>query len=316
MTQRDEFTENVRRIIAQRAAYRCSNPICRALTVRPHSDENKAVITGVAAHICAAATGGPRYNPHQNTDERKSVTNAIWVCHSCSDLIDKDDKKFPASLLHAWKTDHEAWVLGENFIPAYPSLTIETMSGLMTPQSGAFNFDSQTASTYRDHLLQIRTGSRHEIYQLKIRVQFPESAISYTPLEKPAGVRFQVMPERPQMTAHVSGGGKLSGVMGRKPTNVLIITVERLIPGRLISFMLRTIQGAADKEPIEFKDIPGYDKMLFNWALGTFLYKEREFFFERRFIIPIHKVGERRYTAEPAEDDDGQRTLMQLTFIG
>jgi len=223
MAPRDEFSERVRRTIAARAAYRCSNPICRALTVRPHSDDNKAVITGVAAHICAAATGGPRYNPQQSEDERKSITNAIWVCHACSDLIDKDDKKFIAALLYAWKTDHEAWVLGENFIPAYPSLTIKTMSGLMTPKSGTFNYDSQTASTYRDHLLQIRTGSRHEIYQLQIRVQFPESAISYTTLEKPAGVGFRVVPERPQMTTHVSGGGRVSGVIGRHPTNVLII---------------------------------------------------------------------------------------------
>ena len=66
--------------LAQRAGYLCSNPDCRRPTSGPHSDPKKALITGEAAHICAAAVGGPRYDANQTPEQRKAITNAIWLC--------------------------------------------------------------------------------------------------------------------------------------------------------------------------------------------------------------------------------------------
>lgn len=60
---RDDFTEDVKRILAARTGNACSNPDCRELTSGPQDDPTKALNVGVAAHITAAAEGGERYNP-------------------------------------------------------------------------------------------------------------------------------------------------------------------------------------------------------------------------------------------------------------
>jgi len=107
---RDDFTEASKRTLAIRAAYFCSNPACLKLTAGPHSDENKSLTNGHAAHIHAAAAGGPRYAAHQTRDLRRSVANGIWLCRECGDLVDKDALRFPASLLKRWKSNHEKMI--------------------------------------------------------------------------------------------------------------------------------------------------------------------------------------------------------------
>jgi len=42
--------------------------------------------------------------------ERALPSNGTWLCNVCSKLIDSDTTRFPADLLHAWKSKHEAWV--------------------------------------------------------------------------------------------------------------------------------------------------------------------------------------------------------------
>jgi hypothetical protein len=65
-TQRDEFPAQVRRVIAERAAYTYAK--CQRLTIKPHSDPDKSLKSGVAAHIRAAFKNGPRYDPNQPRD--------------------------------------------------------------------------------------------------------------------------------------------------------------------------------------------------------------------------------------------------------
>src|SRR2546430_2007764 len=113
MSERDEFPEKVRRVVAERSGYFCANPVCRKPTVFPHTDASKSLKTGVVAHIRAAAEGGPRYDPTQSAEQRRAISNAIWLCHVCSDLIDGDVARFPAGVLEAWRTQHEAWVGSE-----------------------------------------------------------------------------------------------------------------------------------------------------------------------------------------------------------
>ena len=104
---RDDFTEDVKRILAARAGAVCSNPGCRALTTGPQDDPAKAVNVGVAAHITGAAAGGPRYNPSFSLEERRHADNGIWLCQNCAKLVDNDVARFPEALLRAWKTDAE-----------------------------------------------------------------------------------------------------------------------------------------------------------------------------------------------------------------
>lgn len=100
---RDEFTEEVKRTIANRVGNLCSNPDCRALTSGPQDDPSKALNVGVAAHITSAAPGGPRYDLALSSEGRRHADNAIWLCQNCAKLVDNDPSQFPETLLRAWK---------------------------------------------------------------------------------------------------------------------------------------------------------------------------------------------------------------------
>jgi len=105
---RDEFSEEIKRILQERVGNKCSNPGCRCPTSGPHSLPGKATRIGVASHIKAAAKDGPRYDQAQTEAERKSIENAIWLCVNCATLIDKDAAKYPVDLLMQWKKEAEA----------------------------------------------------------------------------------------------------------------------------------------------------------------------------------------------------------------
>jgi len=51
---RDDFNQDIKWILAQRAGNRCSNPSCRRPTSGPRTEDAMAVNIGVAAHIHAA----------------------------------------------------------------------------------------------------------------------------------------------------------------------------------------------------------------------------------------------------------------------
>lgn len=112
MQRRDNFDKATIDALAKRAAYICSNPDCKALTIAPTSgDEEKFIYIGKAAHITAAAEGGPRYDPNLSQEARKSISNGIFLCSSCADMIDKNNgSDFSTELLRGWKLEHENWV--------------------------------------------------------------------------------------------------------------------------------------------------------------------------------------------------------------
>ncbi|MFN0279193.1 MAG: hypothetical protein ACKVRN_11400 [Pyrinomonadaceae bacterium] len=45
--------------------------------------------------------------------ERRSATNAIWLCQNCGKRIDNDEYRFTCELLYEWKEDAEAYALSE-----------------------------------------------------------------------------------------------------------------------------------------------------------------------------------------------------------
>jgi len=107
---RDEFSPTTKRTLAIRAAHFCAAPHCRKLTAGPHSDATKSLTTGHAAHIHAASKNGPRFDPNQTAAERKAISNGLWLCRECGDIVDKDDAPHSPALLRQWKTDHEAMI--------------------------------------------------------------------------------------------------------------------------------------------------------------------------------------------------------------
>lgn len=107
--ERDEFGKRTRQDLALRASYRCS--ICDVSTAGP-SDEAPDAVTmiGVAAHICAAASGpgARRYDPSMTPAQRKHIDNGIWLCQSCGKMIDDDEARFTVEELRRLKREHEA----------------------------------------------------------------------------------------------------------------------------------------------------------------------------------------------------------------
>lgn len=104
---RDDFTVKTKRLLAQRVAYRCSNPECRRSTSGPQTKVDKVTNIGVAAHIYAASQRGPRYNIAQSEQERSSIENGIWLCQNCAKIIDDDEDRYSDDVLISWKNQAE-----------------------------------------------------------------------------------------------------------------------------------------------------------------------------------------------------------------
>jgi len=107
MTSEDRFKQAVIATLAKRAAYRCSNPDCGAITSGPADDPNDSINVGEAAHIYGASPGSARYDSEMSSSNRSAISNAIWLCSNCHKCVDDDPLRFPAGLLFEWQRDHE-----------------------------------------------------------------------------------------------------------------------------------------------------------------------------------------------------------------
>jgi hypothetical protein len=102
---RDEFSTDVKRALAARAGHRCS--VCLKPTSGPATESGIAVSDGVAAHITAASSGGPRFDPSVSPEQRRSAENGIWVCTQHGREIDADDSAFSVQVLRGLKRIRE-----------------------------------------------------------------------------------------------------------------------------------------------------------------------------------------------------------------
>ena len=166
-----DFKARTKSILAKRSGYRCNNPECRRMTVGAHSDPNKFVSLGQACHIEAASPGGPRYNPALSTEERQNVSNGIWLCYSCSKLIDSDPDRFTVNVLNRWKTVAENWNLRDSAMQSIPEsarvISITNVAG-GTGKSTATAMISQVISSqmHKQILCISAHESDHAIYFL------------------------------------------------------------------------------------------------------------------------------------------------------
>ena len=69
------FSKSTREILAKRAGQTCSNPYCRRPTTGPHTEDNKSVDVGEAAHIRGAHPGSKRYESSMNPIEICKIAN-------------------------------------------------------------------------------------------------------------------------------------------------------------------------------------------------------------------------------------------------
>lgn len=144
---RDDFTQSTKDLLANRVGWKCSNPDCRKATRGAGSDKTEFVNIGVASHICAASAGGPRYDKNMNSELRKSFDNGIWLCQSCSKLIDSDIKRYTKEKLCKWKTISEDLAILDLEAPN----TLETKSDEAIIKFFAQCFDR---SAFKDRIAQ------------------------------------------------------------------------------------------------------------------------------------------------------------------
>ncbi|WP_142266346.1 replication initiation negative regulator SeqA [Streptomyces sp. SLBN-115] len=112
---RADFTDATKRTLALRAAFRCSNPSCGALTIGPGAGNTDIEMTGTAAHIYAAAPNGPRGTGGLTDAQRRAPLNGIWLCARCARLVDTNaGGAYPLSLLRGWRDLHEARIRMEH----------------------------------------------------------------------------------------------------------------------------------------------------------------------------------------------------------
>ena len=106
----NDFTDSTRRKLRDRVANLCSNPECRRNTVAANLEtiDNRTII-GEAAHICAASSGGPRFDNRMSTTDTKSFNNGIWLCSICHKIIDREPETYPVEMLKDWKVKAEEY---------------------------------------------------------------------------------------------------------------------------------------------------------------------------------------------------------------
>ncbi len=107
MASEDRFKQGIITTLAKRAANRCSNPDCDAITSGPAADPSGSVNVGEAAHIYGANPGSARFDPQMTPADRGAITNAIWLCATCHKKVDDDAGRYPAGLLFEWQRAHE-----------------------------------------------------------------------------------------------------------------------------------------------------------------------------------------------------------------
>ncbi|MGO9455192.1 MAG: NACHT domain-containing protein [Candidatus Binataceae bacterium] len=107
MAQRDNFSESTKLLLAKKVGFLCSHPECKRPTVGAALGKESSASIGEAAHITAAAPGGPRYDPSLSHEQRRSYSNGIWMCRNHAKQVDSDETHFTRELLQEWKQKAE-----------------------------------------------------------------------------------------------------------------------------------------------------------------------------------------------------------------
>jgi hypothetical protein len=133
MANRDDFSEKTKDRIGKRVGFHCSEPTCNKYTIGPEQEGVGIVNIGVAAHITAAAPGGPRYDADLTSEQRKSYENGIWLCQTHAKLIDDDARKYTSEVLKEWRESAERRAADR--VGKSPSLETITGGTWITPQN-------------------------------------------------------------------------------------------------------------------------------------------------------------------------------------
>jgi hypothetical protein len=315
--KRDEFPIAVQRVIAERAAYICTNPECRDGTIGPHSDPDKSLKTGEAAHIRAASPGGPRYEPNQTPEERASIQNAIWLCTKCSTIIDKDEARYPFDLLLGWKQAHEDWLKNGGAVPALPQFSITTLAGLTLPdQPGALSLDE--CEDVREHRLRIQNPSDAAILMIDARLQLSEPIVATWGKDRPTGVTVQFRPDRPDIM--VCGNGTVTRNRPPLPSTAFRLRIDRLPARHSIEIAIYTSMKAYQVHDLAdgsgpFAELMGGEYLL-HFIHGTYQFEYRSTTITKTLFAPIRYDKATRATSViEVREDQGNWQPVETSLM-
>ena len=313
MNERDEFSAPVKRRLAERAAYLCSN--CKQTTIGPHTEPMHSVSSGVAAHIAAASPKGPRYDPNQNPEARTSISNGIWLCHSCSDLVDKDSNRFPPKALMEMKSSHETFVAEGAGVAPLPDVVFETLNGLSLPPGGG-TLSGEDIARLREHRLVLGNSGKQELRHIWRTMQLPESVVTERP-PPPAGVAVSFRQDVPSMQFFASGAGSSVTVRPTRPTGEWVLEANSIPPLRKIEIGLVTVRPP--EHMAHLVSPGGKEGELLHYVKGKFLYSFRNLLLQRDFFVPLSYDPEsRKISAGPcktfADGTEGLNVREHHTF--
>lgn len=100
-----DFTEKTKRILSKMASERCC--LCEEVTSGPNSSDSSYLRIGEAAHISGARKSSDlRFNENLTNEDRKNISNGIWLCSNCHTTIDQDEKYYTINELQKIRTEH------------------------------------------------------------------------------------------------------------------------------------------------------------------------------------------------------------------
>ncbi len=319
---RDEFPKAVVRTLGTRAAYICSNPNCRKLTAGPHSDPAKHVITGEAAHICAAAPGGPRYDSQQTPEERKSASNGIWLCAVCSKKVDTDWAAWPASELLKMKAEHERWVDGQEMIPRLPEITVKTLRGLRL-HNNLKTIAQQDVERLREQQLLIRNPNRVPLHNLKLAMFLPEEVRSAGHCSWNPAIQLDFRPAHTGWTVESAEGVNRVSAGQEMPTTNHILTLSHIPPGDQVELSLYTGNPVevmiCDESGGPLRPAPDPDNVfpphhLLFFLKGTYQFILRGEYVTVEILVPLQYIfKDRLLTSLPVQDSVEPWDLSPMT---
>jgi hypothetical protein len=315
--QRDEFLIGVQRTVAERAAYICSNPECRDSTIEPHSDPEKSLKTGEAAHIRAASPGGPRYDATQTPEERSSIQNAIWLCTKCSTIIDKDESRYPVVLLLGWKQTHEDWLRNGGVVPPPPNFSIKTLDGFTLPETPG-TIALKECQDLREHRLRVWNSSVTPVLMIAARLQMPEPIVARWSRERPPGVAAEFNPDREDIVA--SGTGEVTRNRPPLPSKVFRLRIDRLPPTHAVEIAMYTSMKVYQDHDLTFDSGPFAELAKGDYLLqfidGTFQFEYRGATITKKFFAPIaYDKATRAMSVVEVRENKGDWKPVELTLI-